>query len=163
MKRNSRGIYHYEHVRNGQVIDSGDLHNEVAIEGRNHMLNTQFRGGTQQTSWFFGLVDNTGWSGNPETDTMASHPGWVEKTTYSEATRRQWSPAVAAGGSLANTTPAVFTMTAAGTLYGFFISSNSTKGGTAGTLWSSIQFNVGVKSVQIGDELRVTYTYGITG
>lgn len=157
------GVYKYEIIRKGKVIARGRLKNQITLEGRNHMLNTEFRGGTQQTSWFFGLVDNSGWTGNPETDTMASHPGWVEFAGYSEATRRQWSPGVPVAGSLANSTPAVFTITGSGAIYGFFISSNSTKGGTSGTLWSSVQFASGVQSVNAGDEIRVTYTYGIVG
>ena len=126
------------------------------------MLNTQFRGGTQQGSWFFGLVNNAGWTANPATDTMASHPGWVEFTGYSEAVRQQWSPAAAASGALTNSTAAVFTINTAATLKGFFISSNSTKGGTAGVLWSSVPFVTGNLTVANGDEIRLTYSYGIS-
>ncbi len=158
-----RGTYKYELVRAGKIIASGILENQVTIEGRNHMLNTEFRAGTQQASWFFGLVDNTGWTGNPDSDIMASHPGWSEFVGYTESTRRQWSPGAPTLGSLTNATPAVFTIDTAGALYGFFISSNSAKGGTSGTLWSSVQFASGILNINIGDEIRVTYTYGITG
>lgn len=157
------GVYNYELIRAGEVIASGELFNQVTLEGRNHMLNTEFRAGTQQTSWFFGLVDNTGWSDNPETDTMLSHPGWDEFVAYDEATRRQWSPGAPALASLSNATPAVFTINASGAIFGFFISSNSAKEGTSGVLWSSVQFTSGILNVNSGDEVRVTYTYGIAG
>lgn len=162
MKANNFGIYSWELVRDGQVIASGTEANTVTVEGRNHMLNVEFRAITQAASWFFGLVDDDAFADNPDTDTMISHPGWNEFTGYTEATRPQWSPAAPSGGSLSNTTTAVFTINATGTLHGFFIASNSTKGGTAGVLWSSVPFSTGSLPVETGDEIRTTYTYGVT-
>src|SRR5436190_9305666 len=117
MKPNNYGFYKWELVRAGKVIARGTEHNTVTVEGRNHMLNTEFRGGTQAASWFFGLVDNAGFADHPDTDTMLSHPGWTEFTDYAEGTRPQWTPAAPGGGSLSNTTTAVFTINAVGSLY----------------------------------------------
>lgn len=162
MKPNNHGQYRWEHLRNGKVVASGAIDNTVTVEGRNHMLNTEFRGGTQAASWFFGLVDDSAFGSNPDTDTMLVHPGWTEFVTYSQATRPQWSPAAASGGSLTNVTTAVFTINGTGMVHGFFIASNSTKGGTAGVLWSSVPFTTGPLPVESGDEIRTTYTYGVT-
>lgn len=162
MMLNNSGVYLWEHIRGGKILALGEIPNTVTIAGRNHMLNTEFRSGTQQASWFFGLVDNDAYDDNPDTDTMVDHPGWTELVDYDQATRPQWSPSAPVGGALTNAAPAAFTMSATNSVNGFFVASNSTKGGTAGILWSSVPFNTGPLTVEDGDEIRLTYTYGIT-
>lgn len=161
-KKQRQGAYHWEHWRGNKKLATGVEHNTVTVEGRNHILNTEFRNTSQAASWFFGLVNNAAFATNPDSDTMVSHAGWTELTAYAEATRPQWSPAAASGGTLTNSSGAVFTFNATNTVHGFFISSNSTKGGTSGVLWSSVPFSTGPMPVESGDEIRVTYTYGIS-
>lgn len=99
--------------------------------------NKYFRNGTPPSAWYMGLIDNTGFSALSSSDSMSSHAGWTEITSYSESTRPQWSPGASASGVLVNATRVEFTATADISVRGSFIVSNSTKGGTTGTLWST--------------------------
>jgi hypothetical protein len=48
-------------------------------------------------------------------------------------------------------------MNASGTVKGIFITSNNTKSGTSGKLWSTALFSADVPVVN-GDQLKITYT-----
>jgi len=100
-------------------------------------------------------------------DTMASHSGWTENTGYSNSTRPAptWGSASASGGGAGtagtgtiSTTATAFSINATGTIAGAFLVTNSTKGGTTGTLYSAGSFTTGNRSVLSGDTLNVTYT-----
>ena len=106
------------------------------------------------SSWFVGVF-----SGNyvPTSGvTAADLPVVVgESTGYSQATRPAWTPAydaVSVVDNLAN--KAVFTFTAATTLYGAFIVSNSVKAGNTGVLLSIARFNT-PKTMDIGTQFSV--------
>ena len=59
---------------------------------------------------------------------------------------------------------AAFTMNATTTVGGAFLTSNNTKGGTTGTLFSAADFSSpGDRSVVSGDILNVTYTFSLAG
>lgn len=138
--------------------------NGVTSAGLDYVLNTCFRSGTAVTSWFIGLVDNSGWTGYNLTDTMSSHSSpntWAENTDFSNATRPQWSPGAPSGNAISNGTTVDFSMTPASgsrTIKGLFLVSNSTVGGTTGTLFSTASFAGGTQTVNNGDTLKVTYT-----
>ena len=53
---------------------------------------------------------------------------------------------------------ATFTFNATKSIYGAFLVSNATKGGTAGTLFSAARFSA-AKSVVAGDQLLLTYSF----
>jgi hypothetical protein len=60
--------------------------------------------------------------------------------------------------------PASFTINATSTVGGAFLVSNSTKGGTTGTLYSAADFSApGDRSVASSDILNVTYTLSLAG
>ena len=64
----------------------------------------------------------------------------------------------AASQSISNSvTSADFNITASGTIHGIFVTSDNTKSGTTGTLWSTAPFAAPL-SVNNGDLLKVTYT-----
>jgi len=94
---------------------------------------------------------------------MASHAGWAEIVPYSDATRIAFTEdasttdeAVSNSGS-----PASFSINATDTVFGAFLTTDSTKSGTAGTLIAAKDFTGGSQAVADGDTLNVTYT--ITG
>ena len=150
-----RGHFHLElRDTNGQLKWEGDCENQVTNQGKNHWLGVEFHGDTQITTWYLGIVDNSGWTAEAVTDTLASHPGWNEFTNYS-GNRQAWSPGASSSQSITNGTAVQFTMTGGGTLKGVFVSSVAT--GTSGTLWSSADFGATVP-VNSGDVLKVTYT-----
>ncbi len=147
----------FELYRGGKLIDVDYLKNGVVTVGKNALLDIMFRAQTQLTAWYCGLINNSGFSALAAADTMASHSGWAEWTSYDQADRVQWSPGAAAGGAITNSTAMTFDINASGTLYGAFFASNNTKGGTSGTLWATGAFNT-IKPVSSGDQVKLTYT-----
>ncbi len=158
-----RGKYRVERFIGSERIDAFDLTNAISDAGINYILSSAALGASQLSSWFIGLINSTGFTAVSTADTLASHAGWVELTAYSESARVQWSPSLGAK-VLANATAATITFNAAGTVQGFFVASDSTKSGTAGTLLSLATFrNSGdtadePKTVTNGEVWRVTYT-----
>lgn len=146
----------------GTIVRRGRCKNGVTTAGLTHILNTQFAAGTQVTQWYFGVIDNSGFSALSASDTMGSHAGWTElgsaggASKYDETARQAWSPTVTAG-SASNGTVATFTMNASVACYGAFITSSSTKGGTTGTLWATAAFS-SVQNLVSGQTLKLTYT-----
>lgn len=152
-----RGKFLIEHIRDGRVIGYYEVPNGIVDVGMNYLLDAGFPGGTQITTWYIGLVDNAGFSAFADADTMASHAGWSESTAYSEANRPQWTVGSASSRQVTNAATVDFSINATATIKGIFITSNNTKGGTTGTLWSTAAFGSTV-SVNNGDTLKVTYT-----
>lgn len=152
-----KGRFNLEIFRNGEKIDEESFNNGIVTVGKNSLLDVAFRAQTQLTAWYAGLIDNSGFSALSASDTMSSHTGWTESTAYSDSTRISWSPGAASSGSITNGTAMTFNINGTATLYGCFIVSNSTKGGTSGTLWSTAAFS-STKSVVNGDQVKLTYT-----
>ena len=155
-----RNTFKVKHIRGGKVIGEYEMLNGIVDVGLHYLLDTSFRATTQLTSWFLGIVDNSGFSAFAAADTTASHAGWTEFTAYSEGTRGAWTPPAAATRTLSNTTTVDFTMSGGGTLKGLFLASDNTKGGTTGTLWATAAFAASV-AVLASDIVRATYS--ITG
>lgn len=152
------GRFEVQHFRKGELIGTYPLPNGITDVGMNTLLDVMFHGGSQITTWYIGLVNNSGFSSFANGDTMSSHAGWTEFTSYDEATRTEWDEDAAASRSISNgTTSADFTISATGVLKGIFVVSNNTKGGTTGTLWSTAAFTTTV-SVVDDDLLKITYT-----
>lgn len=111
--------------------------NLVTMPARNDVGEVYLRGGTQKSSWYVGLCGYvSGTTFTPQTtDTLASHPGWSEITTY-DNTQRQLlvlSP-FSAGAASNQSAPVSFAMNANFTVVGAFTSSIATKNGTGGIL-----------------------------
>ena len=126
--------------------------------GLDHILDSQFTGSAQVDPWFIGLISSAGFTGIVAADTMASHAGWVELTTYSEGVRQTWDEAAASGQIIASSSVATFTQTAGATIKGAFLTSSDTKGGATGTLFSAALFDEGDRVVANTDTLDVTYS-----
>jgi hypothetical protein len=145
----------------GLVKYSETFSNLVVNQGKQDLLTVYFSDGTAtaSSSWFMGLISNSGYSAIAAADTAASHAGWTEFTGYSQATRPLWGQVAPGSGvtTITNTSPATFDITSSGTLKGGFIITNSTKGGTTGKLWSAALFSADVP-VNNGDQMKVTYT-----
>lgn len=148
-------IYTVEVLKNGEVVDSEVVHNLIPTEGLNHMLATEFAGGTPVATWYIGLYEAnyTPVAG----DTAATFVGLAtETTTYTEATRRAFVPGAVAGGSVSNTaSKAEFTSSANKTVYGAFMTSAAAKGATSGVLISAVKF-ASPKTFDLDSVLRVT-------
>jgi hypothetical protein len=155
-----RGTFVIDHYdAKGRHIGQYAVKNLVVNQGKNDILEAYFHDGTvtAASSWFMGLISNSGYSAIAAADTAASHAGWNEFTGYSESTRQAWGQGAAASQSITNSTPVTFSINATGTVKGAFIITNSTKGGTSGKLWAAALFSADVP-VNNGDQLKVTYT-----
>lgn len=153
------GKYTWEHWRDGKLLDSGEFPNGITNEGKNDILDVYFSDATATAaaSWYISLIVDTGYTGLAAGDTMSSHSGWSEYTSYSQSTRPAWGPGNPASQSITNASPVVFNFTGSAVIKGIFITSVNTKGGTTGKLWSTGLFAAD-RSVVNGDEIRVNYT-----
>lgn len=152
------GVYRVECVRaDGSIAWSDTFSNLVTTVGKNFALDTVLGGSAYTAAWYLGLIDSTSYSAVAAGDTASSHAGWTEFTGYSNSTRPAPSWGAAASGSKASTATS-FSVNASGTIKGAILISNSTKGGTTGTLYSAGLFTGGDKVVSSGDTLNVTYT-----
>ena len=146
-----------EHWRGSKLIGVYNTVNGIVDVGLNHLLDVTFDAAAATTTWYMGLVDNSGFTAFADADTMASHTGWNVFTTYSEATRPIWNPDAASARSISNGTSTDFSINGSGTVKGIFVTSNNTKSGTTGILWATAAFASTV-AVTNGDILKITYT-----
>ena len=158
---NVKGFYTVQHLdKNGELKGSYRLPNGIVTEGMNHMLETEFNGGTPITTWYTALINNSGFSALAPGDTAAEIDGtnsWTELQLYNEATRPEWTAGTAAARAITNAVTVDFSINATVSINGIFIVSSNTKGGAAGTLWSTASFASAVSAVS-GDTLKITYT-----
>lgn len=154
------GIYHVTCIGpDGTVKWEDDIKNLVTTVGKNHALDTELAGSAYTAAWYIGLISSVSYTTGPAAgDTMASHGGWTEDATYSNATRVAPAFAAASAGSKATSSAAAFTINGTATIKGCFMNSVSTKSGTTGTLFSAGLFSGGDKAVANGDTLNVSYT-----
>jgi hypothetical protein len=154
------------HDPQGNLKWETQSHNLVVNEGLFYMNEAALGGGSQITTWYIGLYGAAS-SNNPAAgNTMASHAGWTEETGYSNATRPTctFGTATTADPSVIDNTgsPASFNINASATIGGAFLTSNDTKGGTTGTLFSAADFAApGDRTVTSGDTLNVSYTFSL--
>jgi len=157
---------------NGNLKWEEDNSNLVVNAGVVYMAGTALTSVTQITTWYIGLVTGPG-SGTTFAigDTMASHALWTEFTGYSQANRVTATMTNTSDTSSSNNksvvtnsaSVAAFSINAGGTVAGAFLTSNNTKSGTTGTLFSASDFTGGDRTVVNGDTLNVTYTFTLTG
>lgn len=145
-------------IRDGKVIDEFEDCNIVVNEGLNALLDIMFHGSAQITSWYLGVFEaNYTPVATVTAATIAAAA--TECTAYASGTRPVYDEAAAASQVTTNAASrASFVFNATKTIYGGFLISNSTKGGTSGTLFAAAQF-ASSKSVVSGDELLLTYAF----
>lgn len=158
-KLNLRGRFDIEVTHKDGSVDRHTIFNTISTEGKNLLLNSFFRNNAPPTNWYFGLIDNAGFTAVANTDTMATHAGWTEFDDYTETNRQSWTPGAASNAQITNGTAATFTINASGSIRGIIITSNNTKGGTTGTLWSAALFPAALAVVNT-DTVKLTYTLG---
>jgi len=163
------GRFNFECIgADGKVKWTESVPNLVVNVGLAYMAGTALTSVAQITVWYIGLY-GAGASNTPAAaDTMTSHAGWTENVGYSNATRVACTfvTATTANPSVATNTasPASFSINATSTVGGAFLTSGSAKSGTAGTLFSAVDFSSpGDRAVVSGDTLNVTYTMSLAG
>jgi hypothetical protein len=154
------------HDKDGNLKWSAESKNLVVNVGLQYMAGSALTSVSQITTWYLGLY-GAGASNTPAAgDTMASHAGWTEVTAYSNANRvtATFVTATTANPSVVTNTasPAVFNINGTTTVGGAFLTSENTKGGTTGTLFSAADFgSPGDRAVVNSDTLSVTYTFSL--
>ena len=150
--------------KSGKLKEILRIPNGVVNDGLIKILDVMFHGDSQISTWYIGLINGS----SPvlaATDVMILHPGWTENDKYTGA-RQAWVEAAAALVSgtvkMLTTTEATFSIDTNGqTIGGIFITSDSTKGGTTGILWSTAAFGT-AKSLDNGDTLKVEYEIAVS-
>ena len=155
-----KGVYHFEHIRDGVVIDSWREENLIPTEGLNFILNVLTQAATTKiNTWYLAL--GTGAYAVAATDTGANIVGVGranETLLYSEATRVALVLPASTAAALTNTaSKATFTASAGVTITNAFVTSTSPKADTTGTLLSSLQLGAS-KVLATADQLVVTFT-----
>lgn len=160
-KSRLHGVFHVEVFNaDGSFDREFDWENADTNAGLNSMLDVYFNSGTQITTWYLGLIDNTGFTSVAASDTMSSHTGWSESTAYSESVRQTWTSGAASGQAVTNAATVNFTANATVTVKGIFITSSNTKGGTTGTLFATATGSA--QSFTSGQVMKMTYTKTLT-
>jgi len=153
--------------KDGNLKWVAETPNLVVNVGLQYMAGTALTSTAQITTWYLGLYGSGSTNSPAAGDTMSSHGGWTEVTAYSEANRPTATLAAATNANpsvVTNTaSKAVFTINGTTTVGGAFLTSNNTKSGTTGTLFSAADFSApGDRSVVSGDILNVTYTFSLS-
>lgn len=158
-----QGKFVFKAYKNGLKLWEEVATNAWTDEGLQYLADRCFKGIIPSLlTYNMGIIDTGAVLASG--DTMGSHVGWTENVTYDEATRVTWGqgdPSVTAnvvtilGGVFFNMN------INSQVLAGAFISSDNTKGGTSGTLFTTGLFDQGDKILDAGVVLSVTYTVTI--
>jgi len=135
--------------------------NAVVNEGANLLLETMFRA-TPPVPWYIGLINSGAVLNN--SDTMASHTGWTELSSYSEAVRPQWIVNNPTATRILVNAPAdagVLHFSGAASLGGAFLEDNSAKGGTTGRIFCTAIITPTLNLIS-GDAVAVSYQLQVT-
>lgn len=154
------------HDKDGNLKWEEKNHNLVVNVGLKDMNDKYFTGSAYTAAWYIGLYGAAASNNPAASDTMSSHAGWTEVTDYSQSTRpaATFAAATTADPSVItnSASPATFSINGTTTVGGAFLTSNNTKGGTTGILFSASDFqSPGDRSVVNGDTLTVTYTFSL--
>ena len=149
-----RELYELPH----ELAWRGVFVNLVVTVGKNDILTHEFAGSSYTAAWYLGLVDGTTAPTFAATDTMASHPGWVENVDFTQTARPAAAFGAASAGSIALASAAVYSINASATIAGAFFTTNSTLSGTTGTLYSAGAFTGGNQPVTTTSTLNVSWT-----
>jgi len=165
----AKGVYKIQcHDKDGNLKWEDEAPNLVVNVGLQDMNAKYFTGVAYTATWFLGLYGSGATNSPAAGNTMSSHSSWTEVTAYSQATRPTctFGTPTTANPSVAtnSASPATFSINATTTVGGAFLTSNSTIGGTTGTLYSAADFSApGDRAVTNGDTLSVTYTLSLAG
>jgi hypothetical protein len=121
----------------------------------NHILDVGFHGSTAVATWYLGLINSAGFSALAAGDTLASHAGWTETTSYT-GSRPAWTEGASSGQATTNAATVDFAMASTVTVHGLLLASVAS--GSSGTLFCTAGFAGGSQSVVSGDTLKTTLT-----
>ena len=151
-------IWHWQHFIYDILFNEWVEDNLCVLEGRNHVLDSAFGGGSQITPWYVAPFED---NHKPASGDNYATPGYTECTAYDEAIRPGWQGGSAVAAVIDNdANRASFTFNAIKTIYGAGLvgggSAPSTKGDAAGggVLFCASKFSV-AENVIAGSVLKV--------
>lgn len=132
--------------------------NIVVNEGLSHALDVVLSGGSQDTSWFVGLLSA---SPSPAAGWTATEIASNDFVAYDESNLPAFTDGGESSQSLDNSaSPASFAINSdSSSIGGAFLIGTNAKGTPAGTLYSAGAFSGGNKAADDGDTLEVTMTF----
>lgn len=138
------------------------FHNQAMNADINDMLTVTYNGGTQKPQWYIAPINATPTPSISAADTSASHAGWAEATTYSEATRQEYNPTVS--NKVMTNSSSVATITASGsvTVAGAFVISDNAKSGATGILAAAGAFTGGSQVLASLQTLDLIYRRSVS-
>ena len=150
---------------NGNVKWTEEVENITVNTGLDDILDKYWKGSNYTAAHYVGLTDGTPTVAAGDTIAAGGHAGWVEVTAYSDPARPTLTLDAVSGQSVSNSTnKASFSINASATVGGAFIVTDSTRGGTAGTLIAVAAFgSPGDRAVASGDTINVTVTLTASG
>lgn len=143
------------------LISRQKFGNDIMLAQIDDLLDVYFGNGSPAAAWSIGLIGGSSIA-ITTADSMSSHVGWTEDENYSEATRQAWSPNASASQLKENSTSVVFTLNADTTIRGLFLTSENTKGGTTGLLWSAAELDT-PEVGSSGQTIRAFYSLAGSG
>lgn len=160
------GFYTVECFKSdGSLRWKDTIENLIVNAGLDDILDKYWKGSSYTAAHYVGLLQIAGSPAVAAADTMSSHSGWTEFTGISNSpnVRQTLTLGAVSGQSVDNSaSKASFTVAAISpesqSVDGAFVTTDSTLGGTSGTLVSAGLFSGGSKTVGNGDTLNVTYT-----
>lgn len=160
------GVFTYEHIRDGKVIDVWEEPNLVVDEGLNHIVNVVFGAVAKLGQSYVGIYANNYTPSAANVAATFPGAGVAGEVTaeISNTTRPAWAgytaPATTTKSLSNSTAPAIFSFTSGASVNGAFLTSSSTKGGTTGTLFAASKFPA-TRTMLTGDVLSVIYTISV--
>lgn len=163
----ARGLYSVKCYNSDSELKWAEtFSNVVTTAGKNLALDSYLSSGGGSapggTGPYMSLINGSAFSAVAAADTMTSHSGWTEFTSYNGA-RQLCVFNSASAGQKALSTALQFTINAAGplTVQGAFIvygpGASTTLGNTSGTLYSAGAFAGGAQTVNLSDSLFIAY------
>lgn len=157
------GYFTIEHIRDGKVIHTEDTPNIVVDEGLTYILDVALSNATQNANHYIGIFKNnyTPVAGDVAATFAGAGVANEISTEVDETTRPAWTEAGVTSKTITNSaSPAAFTANTTVSVYGAFLISNNTMGGTSGKLIAASKF-AAVRNLVSTDVLNVTYTLTI--
>lgn len=128
-------MYHRDAA--GRLVWILKFPNGTTIEGVNYLLDGAFRGGSRGSTWYIGLIDNSGFAAVADTDTLAAHSGWSEYTGLYASNRGSWTPIAANAGLMAYSPITTIQIASSGNIIGAFLANQQPVGATTGVLYAT--------------------------
>jgi hypothetical protein len=161
------GVFHFQCFdKDGNLKWKDSAKNLVVNVGLQDMNTKYFKGSSYTAAWYIGLVTGPA-SGNTyaAADTLDSHGGWTEDTSYSGGDRATatFGTATTADPSVIDNSGsvAVFSITGTTTIAGAFLTNIQDNTDDVGLLFSVSNFTGGDRDVINGDTLNVTYEFSL--